>query len=97
MKPLTAESRTLQSPNLFRFPISPEVGAGLEAFWFVVVDDPTFPTALVAQHTSGDLWARQQVARAYTGFWTFNPSVVAQVVSILQRGARMLYYSDSNA
>ena len=93
----TAESRALQSPNLFRFPITSEIGAGLEAFWFVVVDDPIFPTALVAQHTGGDLWARQQAAREYTGFWTFNPSVVAQVVSILQRGARMLYYSDSNA
>lgn len=73
-----------------------EVGSGLGAIWFVAVNDPTFPTALAAQHTSGDLWARQQVARAYTGFWTFNPSVVAQVVSILQRGARKLYYRDPN-
>ncbi len=74
-----------------------EVGFGLEAFWFLVVNDPTFPTALVAKHTSGDLWARRQMAREFTGFWTFNPSVVAQVVSILQRGARMLYDKGPNA
>ena len=61
------------------------------------MNDPIFPTALVAQHTGGDLWARRQMAREYTGFWTFNPSVVAQVVSILQRGARMLYYKSLNA
>lgn len=75
-----------------RFAIQPELQTGMELFWFVVVDDPRMPTALLAQHTEGDLWSARQANRRYHGIWTFDPALVAQIIGALRRAARILYY-----
>lgn len=75
-----------------RFTIRPELQTGMELFWFVVVDDPRMPTALLAQHTEGDLWSSRQANRRYYGIWTFDPTLVAQIIETLRRAARILYY-----
>lgn len=84
----------LQHPHLIRFVIRPELATALEWFWFVVIDHPSLKTALVAQHVEGDLWSSHQRTRQYSGFWTFDPALVEQVVAILRRGGRRLYYGD---
>ena len=78
-------------PRLVPVRITPELETGLEAFWFVVVYHPRLCTALLARHTSGDLWSRAQTRRQYTGFWTFDPDIVEQVIATLRQGARILY------
>ncbi|MGH2515725.1 MAG: DICT sensory domain-containing protein, partial [Ktedonobacterales bacterium] len=82
----------LQHPRLLRFVIDPQVGSGLEWFWFVVVEDARFRTALLAQHVAGNLWAHQQNARSYAGVWTFNDALVREIVAILRQAGRALYY-----
>lgn len=83
---------TLQPPRFLRFTIRPELQTGLEWFWFVVIDEPRLRTALLAQHTEGDLWSHQQNARRYMGLWTFDPPTVADIVTILRRAGRTLFY-----
>ncbi len=87
-----AAIRTLGPGATLRFDISPDLQTGLEHFWFVVVDDPRLPTALLAQHTGGDIWSPRQASRSFTGIWTFDPTLVAQIIAILRRAARILYY-----
>lgn len=84
--------RTLGPRSTLRFNIKPELQTGLEYFWFVVVDDPRTPTALLAQHTDGDLWSPRQSTRSFTGIWTFDPTLVAQIIATLRHAARILYY-----
>lgn len=78
--------------STLRFAIKPELQTGLEHFWFVVVDDPRLPTALLAQHTGGDIWSPRQATRSFTGIWTFDPALVAQIIATLRHAARILYY-----
>lgn len=85
--------REVASPRLLPFAVAPQFGTGLEQFWFVVISSPQFATALLARHVEGDLWARQQNTRRYQGFWTFDPSLVQQIVVVLREGARKLHYS----
>lgn len=87
----------LSPRSTLRFPIKPELQTGLENFWFVVVDDPRMPTALLAQHTGGDIWSSRQATRSFTGIWTFNPTIVAEIIAILRRAARILYYNTPDA
>ena len=88
------EIRTLGPRSTLRFDIRPELQTGLEHFWFVVVDDPRLPTALLAQHTSGDLWSPRQANRSFTGIWTFDPTLVAQIIAVLRHAARILHYRN---
>ena len=90
--PGDAEIRGLGPRSTLRFAIRPELGTDLEHFWFVVVDDPRMPTALLAQHTDGDLWSPRQATRSFTGIWTFDPALVAGIIAALRRAARTLYY-----
>ncbi len=92
-----AEVHGLGPQTTLRFDIKPALGTGLEHFWFVVVDDPRIPTALLAQHTEGDLWSPRQASRSFAGIWTFDPELVAQIIAILRRGARILYYNNPAA
>jgi len=80
--------------STLRFDIRPGLQTGLEHFWFVVVDDTRLPTALLAQHTGGDIWSPRQANRSFTGIWTFDPALVAQIIAILRRAARILYYGN---
>jgi len=84
----------LQPPRFLRFTIAQQLQTGMEWFWFVVVDDPRLRTALLAQHTEGDLWAHEQNARRYTGLWTFDAQTVADIVTVLRRAARTLFYAQ---
>lgn len=86
--------RALSPRSTMRFSIKPELRTGLEYFWFVVVDDPRMPTALLAQHTDGDIWSPRQATRSFTGIWTFDPTLVAKIIAILRRAARILYYNS---
>lgn len=92
--PDDAEIRGLGPRSTLRFAIRPELETDLEHFWFVVVDDPRMPTALLAQHTDGDLWSPRQVNRSFTGIWTFDPALVAEIIAELRRAARILYYGS---
>ncbi|HZC08185.1 MAG TPA: DICT sensory domain-containing protein [Ktedonobacterales bacterium] len=92
-----ADIHTLGPGVTLRFDIKPELGTGLEHFWFVVVDDPRMPTALLAQHTEGDIWSPRQATRSFTGVWTFDRALVSQIIAILRRGARILYYNNPAA
>lgn len=95
--PAESEAAALHHPHLIRFVIRPELSTALEWFWFVVIDHPTLKTALVAQHVEGDLWSNRQRTRQYSGFWTFDPALVEQVVTILRRGGRALYHGNDVA
>ncbi|HET9109611.1 MAG TPA: DICT sensory domain-containing protein [Ktedonobacterales bacterium] len=92
-----AEVYGLGPQTTLRFDIKPALGTGLEHFWFVVVDDSRTPTALLAQHTEGDLWSPRQANRSFAGIWTFDPGLVAEIIAILRRGARILYYNTPAA
>lgn len=92
-----AEVHGLGPQTTLRFNINPALGTGLEYFWFVVVDDPRIPTALLAQHTDGDIWSQRQASRSFAGIWTFDPGTVQRIIAILRRGARILYYNDPAA
>ncbi|GEM_PF-6969009 len=81
----------LRHPRFIRFAITPPSTTQLEWFWFVVVDTPQLSTALVAQHTGGDIWAPTQTARMYRGFWIFDASIVGYVVEVLRQAGQMLY------
>ena len=80
-----------EHPRALRFIVNPHLETLLEWFWLLVVDHPRGPTALVAQQVGGSLWADSGEERRYSGFWTFDPSVVRLVVGILQDAARTLY------
>jgi DICT domain-containing protein len=79
--------------TLLRFVVQPRHGSDLLWFWFLVVDDPSFQTALLAQQDSGYLWNRSLAGRSYQGFWSFDPHVVRQIVPTLRNVARVLYYT----
>ena len=91
------EIAALGPQTTLRFDIKPALGTGLERFWFVVVDDPRTPTALLAQHTEGDIWSPRQATRSFAGVWTFDPALVQRIIAILRRGARILYYNNPAA
>src|SRR5947209_9255912 len=57
---LGAAGPPIQHPRLIPFVVDPRYETGVEAFWFVVVNDPRLRTALLAQHVAGDLWASTQ-------------------------------------
>lgn len=82
---------TLRHPHLLSFVIDPARGTEMEHFWFVVVNHPRLCTALLAEHTGGDLWGTRQALRTYTGIWTFNPERVQHIVEILRRAGHVLY------
>lgn len=86
-------STFLNSPRLIPFIIDPRLETALEWFWFVVVDDPRLHTALLAQHTSGDLWSHAQGTRTYTGVWTFDVALVRDIVAALRHAGRTLFYA----
>lgn len=86
------EVARLRHPRLVRFPIDRRLNTGMEWFWFVVVDHPHLCTALLAQHTAGDLFARRQGQRGYAGIWTFEPALVHDIVAALRTVGRTLYY-----
>lgn len=88
------EQAVLAHPRLLRFAIQPQQRTLLEWLWFVVVDDPRLRTALVAQQVSGSVWpgADAETQATYAGFWTFNPVLVRQIVTILQSAGRALYF-----
>ncbi len=88
------EVAMLQHPRLLRFAIDRRFYTGLEWFWFVVVDHPLLCTALLAQHTGGDLFAPRQSHREYAGIWTFDPALVHDIVEGLRLAGRRLYYSQ---
>lgn len=85
------EVAALRHPRLLRFVIDRRFYTGLEWFWFVVVDHPQLRTALVAQHTAGDLFAPHQSNREYVGIWTFDPALVHDIVEALRLAGRTLY------
>lgn len=82
----------LQHPKVMRFTIDRRLQTGLEWFWFVVVDHPQLCTALLAQHTDGDLFAPRQSHRGYVGLWTFDAPLVREIVASLRQAGRTLYY-----
>ena len=82
----------LRHPRLIRFPIDRRLNTGMEWFWFVVVDHPHLRTALLAQHTAGDLFAPRQANRDYAGIWTFDATLVHDIVEALRAVGRTLYY-----
>ena len=86
------EIAALRHPHLIRFPIDRRLNTGMEWFWFVVVDHPQLRTALLAQHTAGDLFAQRQANRAYAGIWTFDPALVHDIVAALRTVGSTLYY-----
>lgn len=88
----TPEVAALRHPRLLRFAIDRRLNTGLEWFWFVVVDHPQLRTALLAQHTAGDLFAPRQASRDYTGIWTFDATLVRSLVEALRQTGRTLYY-----
>ncbi len=79
--------------TLLRFVVQPRHGSDLLWFWFLVVDDPSFKTVLLAQQDSGYLWNRRLVGRSYQGFWSFDPQIVRQITPTLRDAARVLYYT----
>lgn len=79
-------------PHLIRFIITPQAGAGLLWFWFLLVNHPHFPTVLLARQVSGELFQRQSQARMYQGFWSFDPAVVDEIMRVLREAARNLFY-----
>lgn len=91
------EVMTFGPQTTLRFIIRPEAQTRMEYFWFVVLDDPEIPTALLAQHTEGDLWAPHQVARSFTGIWTFDPVIVQEIIQGLRQAARVLHYGPRTA
>lgn len=82
----------LQHPRLYRFPIDLARATGMERFWFVVLDDPRWRTALLARQVRGDLWAPHQAARAYQGVWTFDPAMVGAIIQALRQAALLFYH-----
>lgn len=86
------EVAVLQHSRLVRFPIDRRLNTGLEWFWFVVVDHPQLCTALLAQHTAGELFAPRQANRDYAGIWTFDATLVHDIVAALRQVGRSLYY-----
>jgi DICT domain-containing protein len=85
----------MKHPRLIYLPIEPAMQTGLERFWFVVVISARLQTALVAQQTGGDAWARKQAQRTYSGLWTFDPALVQQIGTILRTAAIKLYYKQA--
>ena len=85
-----------QHPHLIRFAIDPRLHTGMEWFWFVVVDHPRLRTALLAQHTGGDMHSHKQSDRTYSGIWTFDRALIAQIVALLRQAGRVLYYNTPN-
>jgi len=85
-------SAQLQHPRLYRFPIDLALKTDMEHFWFVVLDDPRWRTALLARQVRGDLWAPHQSARAYRGIWTFDPDLVGGIIQTLRHAARFFYH-----
>jgi hypothetical protein len=88
-------SAQLQHPRLYRFPIDLTRETGMERFWFVVLDDPRWQTALLARQMRGDLWAPHQSARAYQGVWTFDPALVGAILQALRQAARLFYHAPT--
>ncbi|HEX8033169.1 MAG TPA: DICT sensory domain-containing protein [Ktedonobacterales bacterium] len=78
--------------RLIRFIITPQSGAGLLWFWFLLVNHPNFSTVLLTRQVSGELFQRQSRARAYQGFWSFDPAVVHEIMRVLREAGRILYY-----
>jgi DICT domain-containing protein len=88
------EVAAFQHARLVRLVVDPQIGTGLEWFWFVVVNHPQLQTAMVAQHVEGDLFAPRQSGRRYAGIWTFNPVLVDEIVGLLRSAARKLYFAQ---
>ncbi|MGZ3583656.1 MAG: DICT sensory domain-containing protein [Ktedonobacterales bacterium] len=79
-------------PRLFRFIITPQGGAGLLWYWFLLVNHPNFSTVLLTRQVSGELFQRESRVRAYQGFWSFDPAVVHEIMRALREAGRILYY-----
>jgi hypothetical protein len=62
----------------------------LEWFRLVVIETLELSTALAAQQEEGDQWADRAPPGTYRGFWTFEPTLVQQIVGILRQAARIL-------
>ena len=78
--------------RLLRFPLDPATDTGLESLWFVVVEHPNWRTALVAQQIGGKPGLPGRGKRRYAGFWTSDPQVTEQVLTVLRETGRRLYY-----
>lgn len=81
-----------RNPHLLRFIITPQDGAGLLWFWFLLVNHPRFSTVLLTRQVSGELFQRQSRVRTYQGFWSFDPAVVHEIMRVLREVGRNLYY-----
>lgn len=95
--PARSEVAALQHPRLIRLPTDQRLRTDLEWFWFVVVDSERLQTALLAQQLGGNLWSSEQRERSYTGLWTFNPTVIQEIIAILQRGGHALFHHTSDS
>lgn len=81
-------------PHLIRFIITPQGGAGLLWFWFLLVNHPNFSTVLLARQVSGELFHRHQHVRTYQGFWSFDRAVVEEIMRVLREAGRSLFYGS---
>jgi hypothetical protein len=81
-------------PHLIRFIITPQAGAGLLRFWFLLVNHPNFSTVLLARQVSGELFHRQSQVRTYQGFWSFDHAVVDEIMRVLRESGRVLFYGS---
>ncbi len=81
-------------PHLIRFIITPQAGAGLMWFWFLLVNHPNFSTVLLARQVHGELFYRQSQVRTYQGFWSFDRAVVDEIMRVLRESGRLLFYGS---